>query len=298
MGNITCRVLSLIREEASEVRDDNAGNSMASSQMLPPGDVSSYAPPRARQPPPLLAAAWLPATSMFDLLAGSHRVSDLSAHEKGSGTSTPRGPAAMHSLRSDIIEGIEEIKDELSQVDEQIAAFAEAQILSTDCVLAHYPSPTVDAFLLKAASKRKFTVFSHGMFDPVEDDESPSVYTRLSRHGVKMVKLRTGVMAYMPKIDKVILNARGISADGDVLADEGSVAVATFAQVSGKPVIVLGGVFKLSPKPSFDKDALAEWHDPASLADFSDNGLLKLNPRVKKTEVVPAHLIDVYITNL
>lgn len=209
--------------------------------------------------------------------------------------------STVYALRSEVIDGIEEIKDEISQVDDQIAAQAEVQINPGDYVLVHEPSPTVQRFILRAALKRKFTVFI-AVDRPSQTDEVPYAAFRkkLSAAGVEAINLmQTGLMVYMSRVNKVILGARAIMANGSIVGNASAATIAEAAKEYGNPVIVLGGIYKLSPGSPFDEDNVIEYADPSTVVDFSDGPFVKnITVLAVEVEVVPARLIDTYITNL
>jgi translation initiation factor eIF-2B subunit beta len=208
----------------------------------------------------------------------------------------------IHALRSEVIDGIEEIKDEISQVDDQIAALADVQIHPGDHVLVHRPSSTVERFVLRAAQKRKFTVFIATEAPAKPDAEVPHANFRkkLDASGITVINImNSGLTAYMSRVDKVILGAKAIVANGGVMAVAGSAAIARAAKEHGNPVMVLGGVYKLSPENPFADDSLIEWGSSSSFVNFADGAMVNnVEIRSALTEMVPAKFIDTYITNL
>lgn len=333
IANIVRRVLGLIRDEAAEDRNEPTSetpsepfmtpseavpNASSLSHQWPPstytkqdagGDYitgSTRTPPR---PGPLQSYSSVNVPkSLFHLLAASPPTdadSFMQGSPFGTGTSTPSwraGSSQVAALRSEVIDGIEEIKDEISQVDDQIAALAEVQIHPGDHVLIHYPSPTVERFILRAALKRKFTVLI--ALEPLRKN-SPgnphkSFRAKLTAAGIPVVNVMNGgIMAYMSRIDKVILSPRGVLANGSVICDAGAAAVARAAKEHGNAVITLSGVYKLSPENAFDEEVVIEWADSASYVSFADGPLVEgVEVRTAVTELVPPEFIDTYITNL
>lgn len=303
IGNVVCQVLRLIRDEAAEDREEapsgSASEVQASAPATPklggPDSVSTGTP--GRRPAPLVPELSRSA-SLFDmLLAGSHG----RPAAKLSGTSTPRssGPAAIESLRSEIIGGIEEIRDGMRDFDSQIAAVADTLIQSGDSAMVYQPNATVEKFLLRAARERRFRVFNWNT-DGSADEAAQRFHKKMVSSGVQTVNLRgTAVMAYMPAVNKVIINARGVMSDGSVVTDAGAMLMARAAKKMGKSVLVLAGISKLSPHSAFDLDDMTEWASPAAFVSFSDAMLVKdISTRSKRIETVPAELIDVYVTNL
>lgn len=333
VANIVRRVLGLIRDEAAEDRGEPASETASESFMTPteavanPAGLSHQWPPSTytkqdsggdyissttRTPPrpgPLQSYSSVNVPkSLFHLLAASPPAdadSYLQGSPFGTGASTPTwktGSNQVHALRSEVIDGIEEIKDEISQVDDQIAALAEVQIHPGDYVLIHYPSPTVERFILRAALKRKFTVLIAVEPPRKQEPGNPlrSFRNKLSAAGIPVVSIMNGgLMAYMSRVDKVILGARYVLANGSVISDAGAAAVARAAKEHGNAVITLSGVYKLSPEHAFDEESVIEWADSANYVSFSDGAVVKgVEIRSAVTELVPPELIDTYITNL
>ncbi|WZH43860.1 Translation initiation factor eif-2b subunit beta [Fusarium acuminatum] len=306
IANIVRRVLGLIRDEAAEDRNEGASETPSDAQITPTDAVPN---------PDALAHQWPPSTygkqdSAGDYITNMTTPGELAPSSQGSplglsGTSTPswKAPSAqVHALRSEVIDGIEEIKDEISQVDDQIASLAEVQIHPGDYVLVHQPSPTVERFILRAALKRRFTVL---IATEPPKKHTPEVQhagfrKKLQSAGISVINIMNGgLMAYMSRVDKVILGARAIVANGGVVADAGAAAVARAAKEQGNAVIVLSGVYKLSPENPFNEDALIEWGDSASFVNFADGHMVNsVEVRTAITELVPPELIDTYITNL
>ncbi|KAJ4160048.1 uncharacterized protein LMH87_007980 [Akanthomyces muscarius] len=311
IGNIVRRVLGLIRDEAAEERHDpeDETQSEASVPAARP-DTDGYASPKPRpQLSSTLSSAGLPKT-LFHLLSASPDV-DLASSGPGSpfhnsGTSTPttwKGTySQIHALRSEVIDGIEEIMDEISQVDDQIAALADAQIRPGDFVLTYRPSTTVERFILRAAQKRKFTLFLaiEAPSKPITEVPHAAFRKKLTAAGITVINIHnSGLTAYMSRVDKVILGAKAIVANGSVMATAGSAAIARAAKEHGTAVIVLSGVYKLSPANPFAEDSLIEWGDSSSFVNFS-NGTMVNNVEIRSalTEMVPSTFINTYITNL
>ncbi|OTB09031.1 hypothetical protein M426DRAFT_18422 [Hypoxylon sp. CI-4A] len=307
IGNIVKRILGLIRDEASEDRNDNGTDSPADSTPALPPAIQTPPVGKPTRPLPLVALGSFARTqSMFNLLSDPDFVPSPSSTPKlGSGASTPqRFPQStnMSALRSEVIDGIEEIMDEIKQVDEQVQAYADIVIHPGDYILVHQPSRTVQKFLTRAASKRKFTLFL--VVDPstastTEDPYAP-LRKSLSSSGSTVVNIMNiGLMAYMSKVNKVILGARAITRKGDVIVDSGAAVIARAAREQGRTVIVLGGVYKLSPDSRSHQETSVEWGDPSEYVSFADGAMVK-QVRIKNaiSEFIPTELVNTYITNL
>lgn len=319
VGNIVRRVLGLIRDEAEEDRNGNL--SETSGQVTPvttepSGTVGStvaageqistlrqaLARSSTQSPPAPYSAT--KTKSLLHLLspAGPEGSSVSGTNVSGASTPTGHGRAKIQAVRSEVIDGIEEIKDEIDQVDDQISGNAEAQIRPGEYVLVHEPEATVRRFLLKAASKRRFTVIV--VIHPSRKKTAGTVYAdmakSLGKHGVSTITVvSSAVTTYMPHVDKVLLGSHAVFANGSVLMDAGTANIARTAKKRGAAVIVLSGVYKFSPEIPFDEASLVEWGNPSLSVNYSDGDIVNhITVEDPVTELVPEDLVDIYITNL
>ncbi|KAI9811638.1 MAG: GCD complex subunit gcd7 [Pycnora praestabilis] len=266
-------------------------------------------------------------TSMFSLLSHPETPSPTATPP---GTRSPAGKASLSStqlagmgstshaeLKPEIINGIEEIIDELDQVDEQIAGYALEHIHSNEIILTHSSSLTVQKFLLKAATKRKFTVVHAESFpNDHETTYSTIVGTRhkeneadmgqasfqrtLTEAGITVILIPdSAVFALMSRVNKVILGTHAVLANGGLVAAAGSRTIAKAARVHRTPVVIVSGVYKLSPVYPFDFEALIEYGDASKVFEYQDGDLVdKVDVENPLFDYVPAELVDLYITNL
>jgi translation initiation factor eIF-2B subunit beta len=215
------------------------------------------------------------------------------------------GTAPTKDIKPEVLEGLREILDELDQVDKQIADSALEHIHENEVVLTHTSSITAHKFLLQAAKKRKFTVgyvedwpnhspdyhstLLHGPLNrqSEDDDEEDARYQPLTALGIKVFNCPDAeILNIMSRVSKVILPADKVLANGGFVAAVPAYTIAMAARMHRKPVIVLSGVFKLSPVYPFDIEEFIEYGD----ANKVDSNPLN--------DYVPPDLVDLYITNL
>jgi len=294
--NIVRRVMGLIRDEAMEDRAADDGASETTEQA---GDT--YAPQRPLRPSALTSASSFALPHSLSFLGPELSFDALSM--TGSGTSSPMGPATAASvkvLRSEVIDGIEEIQDEIKQADDQIATFADVQIHPGDFVLAYRPTATVEKFLIKAAAKRRFTLLLTG--EPLrKGEETPyaSLRKKLTAHHVSVIRITgNGAMAYMARVNKVVLDARAIDGGGGVLADGGAGIVARAAHEFGGTLIVLGAVYKVSPEEPPEPEALVDLGDSAARVKYSEGALIEADVENVVDDYIEPGIVDIYVTNL
>jgi translation initiation factor eIF-2B subunit beta len=225
---------------------------------------------------------------------------------------------ASSELKKEVISGIEEIIDELDQVDDQIAAYAQEHIHSNEVILTHTFSFSVQKFLLKASEKRKFTVImaesypndhkkAHAavMGKAIKNDGGDEMDTDkflkpLTAAGVTVILMTdASIFAIMSQVNKVILATHAVIANGGLIAAAGARIIAKAAKFHKTPVIVVSGVYKLSPEYPYEFESLIEYGDPGRIVGY-ESGELVDNLEVDNPvyDYVPPDLVDLYITNL
>lgn len=267
-----------------------------------------------------------PVTSMFSLL--SHPRSNIHSPTATPGSQSPSihlslssqalaNAGAVKDLKAEVVEGIHEILEELNQADDQIAAYALEHIHSNEVILTHTSSLTIQKFLLKAAAKRKFTVVHAEAYpnnheathadvigrtkSESDDSLSAEVFQKtLTAAGITVVLIPdSAVFALMSRVNKVILDTHVVLVNGDTIAAAGAKAIAKAAKLHSTPVVVLGGVYKLSPVYPFDPDTLMENGDPSKVISYEDGDFVnKVEVENPLYDYVPVELVSLYITNL
>jgi translation initiation factor eIF-2B subunit beta len=221
-------------------------------------------------------------------------------------------------IKPDVIDGMRELLDELEIVDEQIAGNALEHIHSNEIILTHSSSLTVQKFLLAAARKRKFTVVhvegypndSEAVHDTLLNGAKPESSGRstdederfkpLTSAGITVILIPdSAVFAIMSRVNKVILATHSVLANGGLVAACGAKMIAQAAKMHQTPVVVLSGVYKLSPIYPFDIEELIEYGDAGAVAKYEDRSFVEkvdvVNPLY---DYVEADLVDLYISNL
>jgi translation initiation factor eIF-2B subunit beta len=219
-------------------------------------------------------------------------------------------------LKGEVMDGIRELQDELEQSDEQIASVALEHIHANEIILTHTASTTVQKFLLSAAKKRKFTVVhaetyphdhaaTHGILLTGRKREShmheeDDQWKPLTAVGIPVYVIPDShVFAIMSRVNKVVLATHTVLANGGLVAAAGAHMIAKTAKEHRVPVMVLSGVYKLSPVYPFDINELIEYGDAGNVVPYEDGDFVdKVDVENPMYDYVPADLVDLYITNL
>ncbi|KAI5289479.1 GCD complex subunit gcd7 [Ascosphaera aggregata] len=335
VGNIVRRVLTLIREESEGGRKEGralhshtaAANSGLVSSIrgtVQPKLVRTATQDAASEKAlvealektslrgPGVPAQAPPIISMFHVLAEEEMVLTKKKEQH------PDNPKTG-DLRAEVIDGINEIIDELSQVDDQIAAYAPEHIHSNEVILTYSSSRTVQKFLLKAATKRRFTVIhaesypnrhldthayatgTPALETQANDTMTPESFQKtLTDHGITVILVPdSAVFALMARVNKVILGTHTVLANGGLLAASGSRIIANAATVHKTPVVVVTGIYKVSPVYPFDPETFVENGDSSKIIGYEEGDLIeKIEVENPLQDYVPPEVIDLYITNV
>jgi translation initiation factor eIF-2B subunit beta len=264
-------------------------------------DILEQRPPLGGASPSYAGQGPAQVTSLFGLFSTPQ--GSTPAGTPPTGTQSPVSKSALRQkdstldskldVKAEVIDGIKELLDELEVVDSQIAESALDHIHSNEIILTHTSSQTVQKFLATAARKRKFTVV-HAEAYP---NDHLATHATVVNGGRKSDSDDSS--ALMSRINKVILAPHTVLANGSLIAASGSATIARAARAHRVPVVVLSGVYKLSPVYPFDTAELIEFGEPGKVVPFQDgefmDGVDVVNPIFDHVE---ADLVDLYITNL
>jgi translation initiation factor eIF-2B subunit beta len=197
----------------------------------------------------------------------------------GSGGNTPKfadrkKPAAIPwDRKQEVIDGVNDLIEELKDIDSAIAVHAPEHIHSNEIILTFGFSRTVAQFLLRAKEKRDFhavvaegapTLQGHGMA------------LELARAGIPTTAIAdAAVYAMMARVNKVIISAHAILADGGVMAPVGTAMVAAAAKKHNVPFVVLVGIYKLSAHfPHEPGVTFNDFREPSDVLPYNDEAAL------------------------
>lgn len=108
----------------------------------------------------------------------------------------------------------------------------------------------------------------------------------------------SAIYALMSRVNKVVLGAHAILANGGIFAVAGSLIAASAARAHATPVVVCSGQFKLTPRWNlYHEYAAVDFGDPRPVLGSEDEdfgGVELVNPYY---DYVKPELLDVLITN-
>ena len=131
-------------------------------------------------------------------------------------------------------------------------------------------SATVLSFLLKAAKKRSFQVI---VVECAPFFDGHSMAVKLARKNIDTTVITdSAVFAMMSRVNKVIIGAMAVMADGGLMAESGTHALALAAKHHSVPLLVCAAMFKLAPEfiVSYDVDTFNDLGSPAAVMQYSN----------------------------
>lgn len=193
---------------------------------------------------------------------------DASDDASGSDSDEGESLGKMKKFKSEVIEVIHELIDELESSSAHITSQALEHVSPSSVVLTSGGDELVEAFLREANRKRKFQAV---VADGGASRGGHRLARALAEKGVETTAISdAAVFAMMSRVNIVVIAARGVFSNGGVLASAGDLNVAVAAKHHAVPVVVLAGTHELSPlgpgDPEFEMNDLLS---PAEVLDYT-----------------------------
>jgi len=201
-------------------------------------------------------------------------------------------------LKTNVMEAIQEMKDELEDLHRSINEQAPNHIHADEVILTYARSKTIELFLKAAASKKR-------NFQVVICEGAPhfgghSMAKSLASAGIDTTVINdAAIFAMMARVNKVLLPAHAVLANGGLIASSGSHLVSLAAKKNSVPVVAVTGLFKLCPIfPHDGQDTLNDLVSPSSVVNFNDADFLTEVEVVNPVhDYIPPRLVNCYVTN-
>ncbi|KAI5818833.1 hypothetical protein BZA77DRAFT_337392 [Pyronema omphalodes] len=329
--NMVRRVLGIIREEA-----ENNGQLAMFNAAMEASEAREEAPktPSSASRPTILTshASFVGTnqaarTSLFNIF-NVHSPQALSTVTTPlhSGVNTPvhylppgTSPHITKDIKPAVMQDIRELVDELESSDSAIAEFGPQLLPRNEIVMTYGLPPLIHKLLLKAAHKKDhdFTVVvvegspnimkqTHAAFmnkgslsdEDEEAEEQTATRKSLQDRGVQMILIPdSNIYNFIPRVNKVLLAANYVLADGSVVTTSGSLNLARAAKAYNKPVVVLAGSHTLCPVTTYNPENFIEYGPPPAIHS-SDGDLLSManfpNPL---QDFIKPDFVTMFVTN-
>jgi len=199
------------------------------------------------------------------------------------------------NLKAPILEVLNEVIEELSSVSAAIAEQAIEHIHSNEVILTHGRDPAVEAFLKAAHKKRTFEVI---VCETSPANEGQQTAAALAEAGISTTLISdAAVFAMMARVNKVIVGAHAVMANGGLIATAGSHMVALAAQQHAVPLVVCAGLYKLTPMFPSGAEQFNVLRSPMPMLPYEE-GLQGVHVPNPARDYVPPELVSLFITNI
>jgi len=265
VGNMVRRVLQIVREETA---DDGTKGGLSAPTVE--GGESTSAGGGGGSGPSLMKLLDAPDTTDYN-----------------------RQP--VKTVKSPILEAINELIDELSHVCSHIAEQAIEHIHANEVILTHGRDHVVEAFLKAAHKKRRFEVI---VAETALSGAGRETAVVLADAGISTTLISdAAVFAMMARVNKVIIGAHAVMANGGLIATAGSHLLALAAQHASVPFVACAGLHKLTPIFLSNPEQFNVLLSPQPLLQY-DEGLQGVHAPNPAFDLVPPELVSLLVTNI
>ncbi|KAI8333061.1 hypothetical protein BC941DRAFT_434989 [Chlamydoabsidia padenii] len=233
-------------------------------------------------------------SSMFHLLSDASKLRD----EGSNSTTTEQPQKSVYNLKPLIIQEInEEIIADLESVYKGIADQAIDYIHANEVIMTIGKSRTVEDFLVRAAKTRKFQVI---VAETSPTYQGHDMAAALSAAGIDTtVMVDSAIFAAMPRVNKVVVGAHAVLANGGLVAVTGTHLIAAAAKHHSTPVLVCTALYKLSPLFAYDVDTFNITVAPNAILDFQEGAIIdKVGLSNPYYDYVAPELVSLFVHNL
>ncbi|KFM25765.1 Translation initiation factor eIF-2B subunit beta, partial [Auxenochlorella protothecoides] len=255
IGNIARRVLHIIREEVEadeEGQDEDLEVDHAQKESAPAMGGLSRA---------------------FRLSGGHGPATKLDASRHQDSPKKKSQPVTFWARKQEVIDGVNDLIEELKDIDSSIANQAVEHIHANEVILTFGYSRTVLQFLKRAREKRFFQAV---VAEAAPTYEGQRMARELAALGIQTTAISdSAIYAMMARVNKVVVTAHALLADGGIMAPIGMHLVAMAAKHHAVPFVVLVGIYKLTPLFAHEPGLnFNELKSPASILPYNDEALL------------------------
>ncbi|MEM2942045.1 MAG: ribose 1,5-bisphosphate isomerase [Candidatus Bathyarchaeia archaeon] len=210
--------------------------------------------------------------------------------------SARREGADLERLRSVVVAAAEDFIKESRQAVERIGEIGSRRIRSGDVLLTHCQSDAAAAVMKRAwIDGKQFSVYVTETRPRFQGRKTAAL---LAREGIPVTVIVDSAARYfMNEVDKVIVGADVISANGALVNKIGTASIASLAHESRTQFIVASETYKFSPETAIGELVTIEERDATEILPKS---FLKKYPKISvrnpSFDVTPPEYIDLIVT--
>lgn len=308
VGNVVRRVLHIIREEEATLEAKTLAD--VSNIVLSDDDDEEIHENRSAAVVVAVNRSVLRAPSLHNLLESipAARTTPCGASSGGDSESKSKSGeknSKVWKLKHSVIEGINELLQEIDNYHAQVADQALQHIHHKEVIMTCGRSHAVLQFLLEAKKKRTFEVF---VAEGAPRYQGQTLARELADASLQTTLVTdAAVLALISRVNMVIVGAHAVMANGGVMVPVGLHMVALAARRHAVPFVVLAGLHKLCPQyPHNPYILMNDMKSPSDIIDFGDisdcsdggagrSSLRTVNPTF---DYVPPDLVNLLITDI
>lgn len=288
-GNIVRRVLYFIREEYStHLELEGEGEEEEEEPSAKPRTLvdAVATPPLLRRSSTVDGKSHLNPTLQGLLSAASLHKDSYDRHFK--------------DLKSDILEDINLLLEELKSLYHNISGYALDHIHTNEVIMTFGSSNTVKGFLMAAARKRNFHVV---VAESAPELKAQQLAVDLAEAGIDTTLITdAAIFGMMSRVNKVIVGTHAVMANGGLLANSGVRLLAEAARYHSVPFVVCVGSYKISPQHITDKTSINDLTSPGQILRFDQVDSIckaKVDVQVQNPSLdyIPPELVSLLLTN-
>eukprot|EP01123_Difflugia_compressa_P002850 TRINITY_DN13696_c0_g1_i1.p1 TRINITY_DN13696_c0_g1~~TRINITY_DN13696_c0_g1_i1.p1 ORF type:complete len:267 (+),score=42.43 TRINITY_DN13696_c0_g1_i1:72-803(+) len=204
----------------------------------------------------------------------------------------------LAELKVNILEGIKELIEEISNSYETVSDQAMEHIHANEIIMTIGRSRTVEAFLIEAFGKGKRRNFQCIVAEAAPGCGGREMAKILAEEGIETTLIPdAAIYAMMARVNKVIVGTHSVMANGGLLAQAGTHILAQAAKYHSVPLMVCTALYKLSPMYPADNDL--ELRSPAEILPFEEiaGPMADVNVINPAWDYIPPELVSLFITN-
>jgi len=276
IGNVIKHILFIIREEYATITDEDAASIVGSSTNAGAGIVG------IKKRAPKLTQSGMLGWGMAD----------------DDGIKMGLKDEVHNNLKTVILQSIDDWLEGIEDLWRAISEEAIHHIHANEVIMTIGKSRTVEHFLKKAASARKFQVY----VAEASPGYSGREMAKALASGTQVVDTTlisdAAIFALMSRVNKVIIGTHAVMANGGLLAQAGTHLIAQAAKYYKVPVIVCCGLYKLSPRFPSNLDDLQELQSPSQVLKFENivGSMESVTVENPTWDYIPPDLVDLYLT--
>jgi len=201
----------------------------------------------------------------------------------------------VHFVKESLTKEIYQLVSTYKNALKSIATIGVKRLEDDDIILTGTYSSTVFSILKQAAEEGKhLTIY---VTESRPGSEGLQLAKDLSKMGFKVVLfVDSAVRYFMKEVDKVLLGAEAIAANGAVVSKVGTSLIALAAHEARVRVFIATSIFKSNPRTMLGELVTLEEASPALIMSKERLRELNVNVRCPLFEVIPPEYIDALIT--